>query len=306
MRHPRVDGRRAPRGSAFTLIEVLVVVAIIALLIAILLPSLSKARTRARSAVCLSNLRSIGSASTMYMGDNRDWLPVGPPDKTFWLWYTYELKNGIQVRVPHYSSEPVPGAAKIIPWSNCHWGGKRAELIHTYPNMGLEPTPETYTRPLTRYIHPKSRLDNDMPVFHCPGDRELSDTARRKFEHYWEVTLPDNKSIYDLCGNSYYSNPWYGSPFGKKRHALVTSQVVLYEDGIFELDKRSISALNEDTKKWEVIVPSGPSLGWHGSFSKYNMLFLDFHAASMYADPLKLKGPGWVIENYFDIMDYYY
>lgn len=53
------------RQRAFTLIELLVVVAIIALLISILLPSLNRAREQARLVVCLSHLRSSGSAAFM-------------------------------------------------------------------------------------------------------------------------------------------------------------------------------------------------------------------------------------------------
>jgi prepilin-type N-terminal cleavage/methylation domain-containing protein/prepilin-type processing-associated H-X9-DG protein len=53
-------------NPAFTLIELLVVVAIIALLIAILLPSLARAREQAKSAKCLSNLRSLGQGVTTF------------------------------------------------------------------------------------------------------------------------------------------------------------------------------------------------------------------------------------------------
>ncbi|GMU81172.1 MAG: hypothetical protein AMXMBFR47_10430 [Planctomycetota bacterium] len=63
------------RQSAFTLIELLVVVAIIALLISILLPSLSAAREQGKNAVCLTNLRNMGTALRMYLDDNRSYFP---------------------------------------------------------------------------------------------------------------------------------------------------------------------------------------------------------------------------------------
>lgn len=58
------------RTRGFTLIELLVVIAVVALLIGLLLPALGAARDAARTAACLSNVRQLQIAHTMYMDDN--------------------------------------------------------------------------------------------------------------------------------------------------------------------------------------------------------------------------------------------
>src|SRR6056297_1371472 len=107
------------RSKGFTLIELLVVIAIIAILAAILFPVFARAREKARQTSCLSNLKQIGLAFRMYVGDYDDTMPgyiiytpvdvVGPytgdsRGYLFWMDVLYPYVKNKQVFVcPSYS-----------------------------------------------------------------------------------------------------------------------------------------------------------------------------------------------------------
>jgi len=55
--------------SGFTLFELLVVIAIISILAAILFPVFQGVRENARRTACLSNMRQIGLAASLYVQD---------------------------------------------------------------------------------------------------------------------------------------------------------------------------------------------------------------------------------------------
>jgi len=73
--HPPTMAKPERAKGAFTLIELLVVIAIIAILAAMLLPVLGKAKGKAQGLQCMSHLRQLTLAWTLYAHDHNDRIP---------------------------------------------------------------------------------------------------------------------------------------------------------------------------------------------------------------------------------------
>jgi len=90
---------------AFTLIELLVVIAIIAVLASLLLPVLGRAKQLALSTQCMSNLKQIGLASSLYAEEHNDDLPRSAHQGASWVGSLQPYCSGTELwrcpRDPH-------------------------------------------------------------------------------------------------------------------------------------------------------------------------------------------------------------
>ena len=131
------NNRFTLKRDAFTLIELLVVISIIALLVSILLPSLKNARSQAKSAMCMTNIRQLCLAAHYY-ADNNDGKLMEIANMASKSWFNYlarELNDKLYQKNPQKNldgamavmfcpaTEHPPGdAAHAVPFQ---WGSAK-------------------------------------------------------------------------------------------------------------------------------------------------------------------------------------
>ncbi|GDX39878.1 hypothetical protein LBMAG21_01700 [Armatimonadota bacterium] len=83
-------GSKSRSLKGFTLIELLVVIAIIAILAAILFPVFAQAREQARKTTCISNLKQLATANSMYIQDYDEKVALNVTTDTATFFYTWQ------------------------------------------------------------------------------------------------------------------------------------------------------------------------------------------------------------------------
>ena len=203
-------------GRVFTLVELLVVIAIIAILAGMLLPALNAARERGKSIRCVSNLKQLNLARTLYNNDFQDWIDPcqgmasGSPSS----WQTMFGKNHLNY-IPTSTVYLCPSEPKYF---------KEAAYGMNYTTFGYRVATITKTTRIDRILINGGKRYN--PVFFADGV-----TNSQQISGSDHVAIRgDYPRIYQIEPTALYVS--------SARHAKVTLNAILYDGSTASLDKK--------------------------------------------------------------------
>lgn len=140
------------RRNGFTLVELLTVVAVFAMLTGILMSAFAASKERGRQTMCLSNLRQIGQALSMYRADWSDSVNFVP--RTLQTLYPQYVRDA---RILNCPDNRDPSLAFLFK-------GKRIPLSYDY-QVNFTPIPDTQ-QPIPKYVwsYAYPRLGENYPI----------------------------------------------------------------------------------------------------------------------------------------------
>ena len=218
----------------FTLIELLIVIAVIGILLTLLLPSLSKARNKAKTVMCLSNLRQTSVLSMRYSKENnRAIVQAAYESATFyksWFFYIQEMTEKDD------DNEYRTFASKR----------NSSNLKASAADIAICPGYEDFT-----FIYNKGASQNQKPNFESGSNGDTSAHSGRYISYGLNAFLGGNQmqpnaSTAGYPGNDGYTGSWYGG--FKKRHVYLDEVEKAGDTMIFsEAWKKHVYSKFEDT-----------------------------------------------------------
>lgn len=177
--------RLPPRGDGgFSLVELLITTAILALLAGLLLPALGSAREKGRAAMCVSNLRQLHLAATLYANENDDRCVLGAEE------FLVNLKRWHGVRTS--ASQPFdPARGPLVAYLGRSGVIKQCPSLRT-PLGGASNDPRFFERGCGGYGYNMTYLGS------CPGDWNYTRSVRRS-----DILHPESTVMFADAGLAY-------------------------------------------------------------------------------------------------------
>ncbi len=217
------------KRKGFTLVELLIVIGIVSILAAMIFPVFQSVREAGRRTACLSNLRNLGMACSLYSQDNDDFYPLGgdPFDLKTNYWQTVGGEDWLLV------SQMKPINVVLQPYVNSPnaWrcpsdaGFSSFDLFSYYPLDARNSSFETFG---TSYYYTTKIVLAHATVSSLTA-YNLYDIAA---EHYPEYGPSEIPLFYDGCG------AWHGekeSPYRRYNVLMADGHVKSLSGSSFDL-----------------------------------------------------------------------